>query len=95
MRDLCIEKLKSLGCSLYLESDFSPTVTAFLPPEGITAAELINHLREKYNILLSGSYGPLSNTVVRIGHMGENAREDRIRFTLDCLEKTIFELKNR
>ena len=95
MRDLCIEKLNNIGCSLYLEENFSPTVTAFLPPVGITPAELITHMREKYNILLSGSYGPLSSSVVRIGHMGENAREDRVRFTLDCLEKSIFELKNR
>ncbi|MGL5521104.1 MAG: pyridoxal-phosphate-dependent aminotransferase family protein, partial [Cetobacterium sp.] len=93
MRDLCIERLKDLGCSLYLESNFSPTVTAFYPPEGIRAEDLLVHLRTKYNILLSGSYGPLAGKVIRIGHMGENAREDRVRFTLDCLEKAIIDLK--
>ena len=93
MRDLCIERLKDLGCSLYLESNFSPTVTAFYPPEGIRVEDLLVHLRTKYNILLSGSYGPLAGKVIRIGHMGENAREDRVRFTLDCLEKAIIDLK--
>ncbi|MGL5175933.1 MAG: pyridoxal-phosphate-dependent aminotransferase family protein [Cetobacterium sp.] len=93
MRDLCIERLKELGCTLYLEDNFSPTVTAFYPPEGIRAEDLLVHLRTKYNILLSGSYGPLAGKVIRIGHMGENAREDRVRFTLDCLEKAIIDLK--
>jgi aspartate aminotransferase-like enzyme len=93
MRDLCIKKLKEFGCSLYLEDNFSPTVTAFLPPKGIDAEDLLVHLRAKYNILLSGSYGPLAGKVIRIGHMGENAREDRVRFTLDCLEKAIIDLK--
>lgn len=93
MRDLCIESLRKMGCSLYLENNFSPTVTAFIPPEGISAKELISFMKKEFNILLSGSYGPLKDTVVRIGHMGENAREDRIRFTLDCLEKAICMLK--
>lgn len=93
MRNLCIERLQELGCSLYLESDFSPTVTAFYPPEGIRAEDLLTHLKTKYDILLSGSYGPLADKIIRIGHMGENAREDRVRFTLDCLEKAIIDLK--
>ncbi|MGL4897559.1 MAG: hypothetical protein ACRC31_03920 [Cetobacterium sp.] len=87
-----MKDLKTLG-ALYLESNFSPTVTAFYPPEGIRAEDLLVHLRTKYNILLSGSYGPLAGKVIRIGHMGENAREDRVRFTLDCLEKAIIDLK--
>lgn len=95
MRDLSIDRLKNVGCELYLESDYSPTVTAFIPPEGISAQELIDHMRNKYKILLAGSYGPLSGKVVRIGHMGENAREDRVRFTLDCIEKSINELLNK
>ncbi|MGL6023479.1 MAG: pyridoxal-phosphate-dependent aminotransferase family protein, partial [Cetobacterium sp.] len=93
MRDLCIEKLKSFGCTLYLEDDYSPTVTAFYPPEGILVDKLLSHIREKYGIMLSGSYGPLAGKLIRIGHMGENSREDRVRHTLDCLEKTILDLK--
>ncbi|MGL4999031.1 MAG: pyridoxal-phosphate-dependent aminotransferase family protein, partial [Cetobacterium sp.] len=95
MRDLCIEKLKSFGCTMYLEDNFSPTVTAFYPPEGINPDEVSSHLKTKYGIMISGSYGPLAGKVLRIGHMGENAREDRVRFTLDCLEKTILDLKEK
>lgn len=91
-RDLCIEKLKELGCELYLESDFSPTVTAFIPPKNIEPSTLIKHMKDKYNILLAGSYEILSNKIVRIGHMGENSREDRVLFTLECLEKSIRDL---
>lgn len=95
MRDLCIERLKGLGCTLFLKEGFSPTVTAFYPPNDIDATELLTHLKNRYSILLSGSYGELAGKILRIGHMGENAREDRIRFTLDCLEKAIDELKNK
>lgn len=93
MKNICLERLKSMGCSLYLESDFSPTVTAFIPPEGISSSKLIKHMKEKYNILLSGSYGPLSEKIVRIGHMGENAQEDKILLTLESIKKSIFDLK--
>lgn len=92
-RDYCIEQLKTFGCSLYLEDNFSPTATAFLPPQGIQAQDLIDHLREEYKILLAGSYGPLHGKVVRIGHMGENARADRVRFTMEALGKAIEDLR--
>ncbi|WP_297486787.1 alanine--glyoxylate aminotransferase family protein [uncultured Cetobacterium sp.] len=91
-RDYCIQELQSFGCKLYLENDFSPTATAFLPPDGITAKELIDHMKNKYKILLAGSYGPLQGKVIRIGHMGENARADRVRFTLESLGKAIKDL---
>lgn len=94
MRDLCMKELKNMGCELYLESHHSPTVTAFLPPKGISADKLIDHLMKKYGVLLSGSYGCLAGKIIRIGHMGESAREDRVRFTLDCLKKSIEDLKN-
>lgn len=93
MRDLCLKELKDMGCELYLNKDFSPTVTAFIPPKGINASSLLETMKKNFNILLSGSYGPLKDSVVRIGHMGENAREDRVRFTLDCLRKAIERLR--
>ncbi|MBC2855869.1 alanine--glyoxylate aminotransferase family protein [Cetobacterium sp. 2A] len=93
MRDYTIERLKDMGIELYLNDSFSPTVTAFLVPEGYDAQEIINHMKNKYKILIANSYGPLKNKVLRIGHMGENARFDRVMFTLDNLEKTLCDLK--
>lgn len=95
MRDLCIKRLKELECRLFLKDGFSPTVTAFYPPNDINATDLLNHLKDRYSILLSGSYGELAGKILRIGHMGENAREDRIRYTLDCLKKAIDDLRNK
>lgn len=94
MRDLCLKELKNMGCELYLNKNFSPTVTAFIPPKDISAKELLKIMKKEFNILLSGSYGPLKESVIRIGHMGENSREDRVRYTLDCLKKAILLLKN-
>lgn len=93
VRDICIDRLKSLKCSLYLENNFSPTVTAFLPPKHIDSLIFLKHLREKYNLLLAGSYGSLANKIIRIGHMGENAREGKILYTLDILEQAINDFK--
>lgn len=93
MREYTIERLKQMGIDLFLESGFSPTVTAFETPKGYEAMEIINHMREKYDVLIAGSYGKFAGKVLRIGHMGENARFDRVIFTLDILEKTLADLK--
>ena len=49
-------------------------------------------MRDKYNIMISGCFDVLAGKVVRIGHMGENAREDDMAMTLDALDKTLREL---
>ncbi|MGL5124327.1 MAG: pyridoxal-phosphate-dependent aminotransferase family protein [Fusobacteriaceae bacterium] len=79
--------LKKMGLKTYLEKNFSPTVTAFIIPEGYKSEEVIQCLKNEYNILISGSYGILKDKVLRIGHMGENIFDKRVEKTLDCLTK--------
>lgn len=38
---------------------------------------------EKHEVMLGKSYGELADKVLRIGHMGENARNFRIDYTLE------------
>ena len=49
-------------------------------------------MRDKYNLLISGSFGYLENKVIRIGHMGENATMDKIIFVLNIIDKSLKDL---
>jgi len=84
--------LTNYGLKLYLDSGFSSTVTVVEPPEGIEAKELIRHMRDNYNLLISGSFDYLENKVIRIGHMGENATINKIIFVLNMLDKSLKDL---
>lgn len=79
--------LKSEGFTLYQETGFSNTVTVFNVPEGMTAEYILNEMKEKYGIMLSGSFGEFAGRVIRIGHMGENARMDKVEEVLEALLK--------
>ena len=48
-------------------------VTAIRVPEGISRAETLGHIRERYGVMLSGGYGELADKLFRIGHMGPAA----------------------
>jgi len=39
--------------------------------------------------MISGCFDVLAGKVIRIGHMGENCREDRVAETLDALQKAL------
>jgi pyridoxamine--pyruvate transaminase len=48
-------------------------VTAVRVPEGISRAGALEHIRERYGVMLSGGYGELADRLFRIGHMGPAA----------------------
>ena len=48
-------------------------VTAIRVPEGVSRAEALQHIRERYGVMLSGGYGELADKLFRIGHMGPAA----------------------
>lgn len=73
------------GFKLYQESGFSNTVTVFVVPEGMTAGYILEKMKDKYNILLAGSFGEFAGKLIRIGHMGENAREEKADEVLEAL----------
>ena len=83
--------LKS-GLSLYLESGYSDTVTVINLPENVLDDDVISIMRNKYNILITGSFDILKGKVIRIGNMGENANIGDIYYTLYSLTKTLNEL---
>ena len=79
-------ELKASGFTFYNESGFSNTVTVVNVPEGMTAENILSEMLIKYNIMLAGSFGEFEGKVIRIGHMGENAYEDKVEEVIEGLK---------
>ena len=77
------------GYKLYQNSGFSNTVTVVQIPEQIKEDEVLQRMKEQYNIMITGSFGYLADKVIRIGHMGENARMELAKKTV-CAILEIF-----
>lgn len=80
------------GLELYLKEGWAQTVTALCVPKEITDKQILDTMRDEYNILISGCFDVLAGKVVRIGHMGENARVDSVEETLVALQGTLEKL---
>ena len=83
------ESLVYMGLTLYLKDGFSSTATAFNVPTGYTDNEIILELKEKHNILITGSFGCFKGKLLRIGHMGENANKADIENLLKGLKEIL------
>lgn len=85
------------GLNLYTEDGYSNTVTVVEVPHGIEDTGFRKYMADKYNVMIAGAFGYLEGKVFRIGHMGENARVDKVCYTLyafqKCLEHFGFECK--
>lgn len=81
--------LVSAGLKLYGKNGYSNNVTVFCVPEGVTDQEILSYMKEQYGIMLAGSFGVFAGKVIRIGHMGENARIEDMADTLEALHKTL------
>ena len=80
------------GLSLYIDEGYSNTVTVIELPEGINDKELLRHMVDEFNVFIAGSFGYLQGKVIRIGHMGENAKKDKMVYTLLALQASLKEL---
>lgn len=88
--------LKTAGFEIYPdERAASNTVTAFFIPEGIDDAQFRKHLWEKYGVMIAGSWGRLAGRVWRIGHMGENCRDEKVYRTFVAMDKALREFGYR
>jgi aspartate aminotransferase-like enzyme len=81
--------LRSLGLKLFVDDDFcSPTITAILPPDKISVADIRKGLKEDFNIIVADGQESLQSKIFRIGHMGYVFERD-ILMTLACLESVL------
>ena len=86
----CRERIVSMGLELFPASDAipSPTVTAVKVPELLSWKDLDARFR-KEGLVIGGSYGPLSGTVFRLGHMGTQAHVDIVNKACDIIAKCL------
>lgn len=80
------------GLTLYAKGGYSDTVSVINVPEGLTDTQILDTMRDDYNILISGCFDILAGKVFRIGHMGENANIRDVAETLSALDKTFKKL---
>ena len=77
------------GLELYVKEGFSNTVTVINTPANMDNKMVRDYMCQTYNVLIAGSFGYLEGKVFRIGHMGENARVDKIAYTLFAFQKSL------
>lgn len=77
------------GLKLFLEKDFSNTVTAIELPKNIKATEIADYIRKKHNVLIATSLAQYKDSILRIGHMGENATFERTSYILSLLDDAL------
>ena len=80
------------GLTLYANGGYSDTVSVINVPEGLTDTQILDTMRDDYNILIAGCFDILAGKVFRIGHMGENANIRDVAETLSALDKTFKKL---
>lgn len=84
--------LTGMGLSLLVpEAYASPTITAVLPPDGITPESVRRVMMERFQIRLADGQDELKGKIFRIGHMGYVFERD-VLMTLACLEASLVDL---
>lgn len=83
------QAVKEYGLELFLEKGYSNTVTAIKIPESIGALKLTDYMLKNYNTLVATSLNQYMDTILRIGHMGENANLDKVVHILNVLDKSL------
>jgi aspartate aminotransferase-like enzyme len=86
----CRNQIQEMGLTIYPASDAisSPTVTAVKVPKKISWQEFDANLRRE-GLAVAGSYGPLTDKVFRLGHMGTQADRDLVAQALGAIRKVL------
>ncbi len=85
--------LKAMGLELFVKNDqyASPSVTSFLPPEGLTVDAIRAGLKKRFAIIIADGQKELKGKIMRIGHLGHVSERD-VLTTLSALEAVLNEL---
>ncbi|MGO2989573.1 alanine--glyoxylate aminotransferase family protein [Lactococcus cremoris] len=85
------KSIKNSPLELYLQNGYSNTVSVIKVPNGLNDQELLRKMRQDYQVMITGSFDRLAGKVLRIGHMGENARTSKVAYSLYALQKVLEE----
>lgn len=87
--DLTRDGIRALDLELFADpARASDTLTAFRPPPGVSSRELLDVLRRDHNVEAQGGQAHLTDSIVRIGHMGW-AHEPELRAALAALGDSV------
>ncbi len=89
MAEAVREALTKSGLELYPLNGFANTVTTVCIPEGISFRDIYEGMLKSHHIMIAGAFGFLKDKVFRIGHMGENCREEKLYLTLKALNDVL------
>lgn len=83
-----------LGLKLWpvTRSICSPALTAFKLPSGCVGAVVRAHARQHYGVMISGGYGELTDSLLRIGHMGPTAHPIFAAVAISAVGQTLRDL---
>lgn len=85
-------RVAGLGLTLFADpAHASNSVTTAVVPEGIEAKALLDHLRERYDVVIAGGQGKLAGRIIRIGHLGY-VHEPELAAALDALGAALGDL---
>ncbi len=90
----CRAGIRAMGLRLWpaREAVAANCATAVRLPDGITDAQLIAHLRERYGVAISGGEGDLAGKLFRLGHMGRAAQPTSLAAGLALLGRALEDL---
>jgi pyridoxamine--pyruvate transaminase len=90
----CRAGVRALGLDLWpaREEIAAPCVTAITMPAGLDDALIRMRMRETYGVMISPGYGELQGKLIRLSHMGEQARSTMLAAQLAVFEKALDDL---
>ena len=81
--------VEALGLGFFAEESVrSDTVTAILPPGGVSADGLRKAARERSGVVFAGGQGSMGGRILRFGHLGR-VSADEVRDALGALEAAL------
>ncbi|MDR1778137.1 MAG: YceD family protein [Desulfovibrio sp.] len=84
--EMLVAGLEDLGFTMFVKKPCRlPMLNLVVPPDGVDEAGLRGKLRAKHYIELGSGLGPLAGKVIRIGLMGETARQEHVERLLTAL----------
>jgi len=85
--------IRAMGLKLFVEDDSiaSNTITAILPPEGISVADIRKTLKNDFDLVVADGQGQVKGKIFRMGHLGFASERDMIA-AVGALEMTLQKL---
>jgi len=83
-------ELEARGFRMVAPQEYaSPLVVAAYPPAGVDAPRLIQTLREKHGIMISGGIAEWEGKIIRVGLMGRGASDEYIQMFLRAVDDVV------